>query len=460
MSSFKDKLDRLHSSRRRARERAESGDESRGVFRADETEEREAPPGAPDAPDAEAARDSEEETDGASREALRFPEHDYNPSTRHGSVRLDRLRDVSWNAFLESFVPTYGGSTDAPSASEILFVDTETTGLGSDAYAFCIGWGRLVDDAFRIRHAVLTAPRGEPVALRRTAECFAESGLVCTYNGANFDLPLLERRADEHDVDADFDEVPHLDLLPVARSVCGELGAHRLADIEQNVLDFYREDDLPGAEVPGVWERYLEESDFEILDPVLRHNRLDIASLCAALPALVERHGPESSGPDRETSETRQRPASESDGDRGAVGERLARSYSLRSRDCDETAEVSRETSTSGETESGAADSGASGGKTAREGEGGEARRADASPVDSGRGDDVPGERSRRLRQRAETLLAADQWEEALPILHELIAIHPRHPYGLEKLVTLHEREGRSRLARHYRSRLRDAAPY
>lgn len=445
MGSFKDKLERLHGSRRRAQERAQSDEESHGVFRADQTDEREAPPGADDDENPPSEGKPEEDGRPPSAEALRVPEHVYRPSDRHGSATFDRLRNASWDALIESFVPEYSSSGDAPSASDILFVDTETTGLESDDYAFCIGWGWLGESGFCVRHAVLTDPRGEPAALRRAADRFDASELVCTYNGANFDLPLLERRADAHDIDAGFGDIAHLDLLPVARSVCDELDAHRLADIERHLLEFHREDDLPGAEVPGVWKRFLEERRFEMLDPVLRHNRLDIASLCVAVPALAERHRSEPPA-DREPSDSRNDPAGEDDRGRGAVGERLARSYSLRSRDRDDAGDVSRETSTP-------PDAGDSGPTDA------EPPTRESSPADAREGE-RPNDRARRLRQRIESLLAADDWDEARPLLHELVALHPRHPYGLEQLVALHEREGRPKLARHYRSRLRDAAPY
>lgn len=459
MSSFKDKLERLHSSRRRARERARADDGTGGVFRADDVDESEAPPGdTPDETEGRAGETAHSER-AAPSDALRIIRHEYEPRARHGSARLDALRSAPLSELIDSFLPDRSGDPAPLAASELLFVDTETTGLGSDDYAFCIGWGWLAEEGeFRVRHAVLTDPAGEPAALRRFAERLRASSLVCTYNGANFDLPLLRRRADDCGVDADFRDSAHLDLLPVTRSVCDDLEAHRLADLEHHLLDFRREDDLPGAEVPATWQRYLDRRDFEILEPVLRHNRLDIASLCAALPELAERTGDdgaeaELSPPlDAETeSSTDSRGGSDGPAD-GAVEEQLARSYSMRSRGRS-TDDVSRETPDAPR-------------------QGGPSEKRDPSDsVDGGTEDnglegapaaksEPPNERARRLRERVEELLAAEKWSETRPLLHELVALHPRHSFGLEKLAQLHDREDNPELARHYRSRLREAAPF
>jgi hypothetical protein len=45
-------------------------------------------------------------------------------------------------------------------------------------------------------------------------------------------------------------------------------------------------------------------------------------------------------------------------------------------------------------------------------------------------------------------------------ILHEMIALSPRHPWALERLVEEHRRAGHTELADHYAKRLGDAAPY
>jgi uncharacterized protein YprB with RNaseH-like and TPR domain len=61
----------------------------------------------------------------------------------------------------------------------------------------------------------------------------------------------------------------------------------RLRTAEMEALLLERVDDLPGAEVPGAWRRWLERGDGSLLERVLDHNRADLLSL-AALLALME----------------------------------------------------------------------------------------------------------------------------------------------------------------------------
>jgi len=480
MSSFKDKLERLHGSRERARRRSNSDDGSVGVFRAEHAEESDRPPGETGGPDesptdAPAEKRDEGPTDGptparegreGTDEPLRLFRNHSAPGRQVGSVPLDSLRTAPLDELLERFTPLSEREADSLDCSDILFFDTETTGLGTDDYAFCLGWGALSPEGFRLHQAVLGAPEAEPEAIRRSAERIRSSSLLCTYNGANFDLPLLERRADELGIETDFSEQPHLDLLPVARTICSELDRHRLTDLESRLLGHRRRDDLPGSEVPEVWERYLGGAKFSVLEPVLRHNRTDVASLCASLSALADRAARRRDGPDSGEGDAteingpnrgRERPAEPSGSTTGeghGVEERLARTYSLRSRGGDGgSGDVSRETGPSRET------GGASG--AARAPSSSEDRHSrETGPKFADDLPDVPRERARALRKRAERLIAADDWDRARPLLHELVALHPRHPFGLERLADLYENEGERELADHYRSRLREAAPF
>ena len=82
--------------------------------------------------------------------------------------------------------------------TEILFLDTETTGLagGTGSLAFLVGL-RLVGGG--VVHGPAALPGRAPAARgrcwRRSRSCRPASAVVATYNGGSFDLPLLRTRA-------------------------------------------------------------------------------------------------------------------------------------------------------------------------------------------------------------------------------------------------------------------------
>jgi tetratricopeptide (TPR) repeat protein len=110
-----------------------------------------------------------------------------------------------------------------------------------------------------------------------------------SYNGKSFDWPLLRTRFILNRVAAPR-VPPHFDLLHCVRRVFKpRIGDARLADVEQQVLGFYREGDMDGAEIPGVYLRFLRGADPATLEPILEHNANDLIAL-AALLGKVTRH--------------------------------------------------------------------------------------------------------------------------------------------------------------------------
>ena len=168
----------------------------------------------------------------------------------------------------------------------ILYLDTETTGLGGGAgtVAFIVGAGWLSGDGFTLEQYVLRDYPEEPFQLKRLEERLRDFDVICTFNGKTFDLPLLRTRFLMNRMRPLCLEKPHIDLLHIARRVWKlRLGRCNLTRLEEAILGYPREDDLPGSEAPERFFRYLETGEFALLDDVLRHNGEDIASLCVLL---------------------------------------------------------------------------------------------------------------------------------------------------------------------------------
>jgi len=176
---------------------------------------------------------------------------------------------------------------------DFCFLDTETTGLshGAGTVAFLVGVGFFDDKGFTVRQYLMRDYDEEAFLLSHVAEEMAGRRVLCTFNGATFDLPLLEARFTMQRMRALFPQRPHVDLLPASRRVWKlRLKKCNLTSLEEAVLGLQREDDLPGALVPERYFNFLKTRDFSLLTDILDHNTQDIISLAHILDRLLRLH--------------------------------------------------------------------------------------------------------------------------------------------------------------------------
>ncbi len=203
----------------------------------------------------------------------------YPVDHRHGAQPLLAAREATPAALA---LLSRGGQ-EITDGRRLLYLDTETTGLagGTGTYAFLVGVGFFDGDEFEVRQFFMRDLDEEPALLTILEETFRKFDGFVTYNGTGFDLPLLETR---------FvlgrrrfpGEVFHVDLLTPARRLWStRLIDCRLGTVEQDVLRFIRDDDLPGALIPTVYFEYLRRKRPHELPRVFEHNRHDILSLAA-----------------------------------------------------------------------------------------------------------------------------------------------------------------------------------
>ena len=171
----------------------------------------------------------------------------------------------------------------------ILYLDTETTGLGgSGTVAFLVGMGFLSDRGFEVHQFLMRDYDEEPYLLRHVEAGLRRFDMICTFNGTTFDLPLLESRFLMNRMERECLDMPHLDLLHIARRLWRmRLGRCNLGRLEALILGKPRKDDLPGSEVPGRYFDYLKTRREELLQDILAHNVQDIASLCVLLTHMA-----------------------------------------------------------------------------------------------------------------------------------------------------------------------------
>ena len=166
--------------------------------------------------------------------------------------------------------------------SSLLFLDTETTGLGgTGAVAFLVGCGSYVDGGFEVRQYIIPDYSDETAMLEALQDELSGDKMIVTYNGASFDLPLLRGRMILNRVARDINISRHIDLLHATRRLFKRrLSDCTLMNIERELFRFFRKDDVPGYLIPSIYFDWLSEQRLDGMNAVLHHNRLDIISLC------------------------------------------------------------------------------------------------------------------------------------------------------------------------------------
>lgn len=205
----------------------------------------------------------------------------YPITARHGNYAFQQLHEVidAWgSAGMEHPLSSAGKN-----AANLLFFDTETTGLhgGAGNTIFLLGYSRLEADEVVVRQHFLAQPHAEATLYQSfLADVEASKDLV-TFNGKSFDWPQVKTRHTlvRHSVP----ELPvfgHYDLLHGARRMWkDELESCRLSLIEQTKLGITRDHDVPGFMAPILYFDYLTEHDPRVIQGVLIHNEVDVLTL-------------------------------------------------------------------------------------------------------------------------------------------------------------------------------------
>lgn len=203
---------------------------------------------------------------------------------------LEIAAEVLTPTALQPLSPAVAEGLDGPVAC----FDLETTGLqrGTGTVPFLYGWAVVSGNQIRVEQWFLEDLGREAPLVEAAFQMLKAAGLLVTYNGASFDVPLLRTRAVMAGVERPWPATAHLDLLPLVR----RLFRHRLTRCslrraEEELLGRPRVDDLPGSEAPERYRRFLRDGDIAPLAPVLRHNQLDLLSLIRLINHLEQHLG-------------------------------------------------------------------------------------------------------------------------------------------------------------------------
>jgi hypothetical protein len=176
----------------------------------------------------------------------------------------------------------FGRLTGLAPEAHHAYLDTETTGLsgGTGTQVFAAAVCRAEAAGLELTQIFLADLGGEAAFLHLLQSELLLASALGTYNGSRFDLPLLRTRWVMARMPGDLEHPGHVDLLTLTRSLYRQrLERCTLKVVEERVLGFDREDDLPSGMVPDVYLTYLRRGWSPFLEAALDHNRQDAISL-------------------------------------------------------------------------------------------------------------------------------------------------------------------------------------
>lgn len=175
----------------------------------------------------------------------------------------------------------------------LLFLDTETTGLhgGAGTVAFLVGIGQFKDGQFVVTQYLMRDYDEESFVLSPVMQALNACEAVVTFNGASFDMPLLQSRLIMNGMHRGYEPPFNIDLLHIARRVFKlRVKPCSLTQLESEIFHQPRVDDLPGSEVPERYFKYIKTREMALLDDILDHNAQDIVSMARLMYALINLH--------------------------------------------------------------------------------------------------------------------------------------------------------------------------
>jgi uncharacterized protein len=199
---------------------------------------------------------------------------------RHGRYQLGELHHVHQRWQSAPFAHPL--SCKGFAASDLFFFDTETTGLssGTGHVIFLLGHARVYADCVVVRQHFLPHP-GAEVALYQSFLSEVDYTTLVTYNGKAFDWPKVKTR---HTLIRDaVPKLPafgHFDLYHASRRMWKQkLESVRLSEVEKEILQVERKEDVPGFLAPMMYADFLSTPHPDRIFPVFQHNERDILSL-------------------------------------------------------------------------------------------------------------------------------------------------------------------------------------
>jgi len=185
---------------------------------------------------------------------------------------------------------------------ELLFLDIETLGI-YDSPMIIVGVGFYIDKKFEI-HLFFARNVGEEIAIceHLRKKILPKFRCFVSYNGKSFDIPYIASRLlyffDENPM-IEKDDIPykdintkyhHIDLYHhCRRKFKGRFDNYTLTTMEQQLLGWKRENELPSSLVGMCYRKFLKNPQryVGLVKECIEHNYFDVYSLPLILKKLL-----------------------------------------------------------------------------------------------------------------------------------------------------------------------------
>jgi uncharacterized protein YprB with RNaseH-like and TPR domain len=201
---------------------------------------------------------------------------------RHGRHELADL--LSYASYLHPVAVRQNQISEPIEPYKLLFLDTETTGLGvgTGNVPFMIGFGYYTEQTFVVEQTLIRHPGEEKAMLTYLLGHMKDKTHLVTYNGRTFDWPVLVNRFILNGWRRKGPEPGHLDFLHPARALWrNTLPSCRLSMVEEARLGIQRDNDVPGSLAPALYFQYLSDGNPIHLQGVYAHNEKDVLTLAS-----------------------------------------------------------------------------------------------------------------------------------------------------------------------------------
>ena len=155
-----------------------------------------------------------------------------------------------------------------------IFLDIETTGTSRYSSITVVG----VYDGRDYR----TAIRGKDMGKERIKEILEGAEMIVTFNGASFDLPMIE-----HQFPGSIPKIPHLDLRFLARK-CGLTGGLKSIETQMGISRPEEVKGMSGEDAVRLWRLFERGSNRNALKLLLKYNMEDVVNLGPLTGILVK----------------------------------------------------------------------------------------------------------------------------------------------------------------------------
>jgi hypothetical protein len=136
------------------------------------------------------------------------------------------------------------------------------------------------DDKYKIYQIFCQYKVDQPVALKYLKDLIKSKKYIITYNGNSFDIPFLLEKAEQNNINIDFNCLIKIDLYNYMQKFKNKIN---VVDLKLKTVEKYfsieRKDTLGGKDVLTLYEAYQLEPRKEFSYLILKHNYEDVYNL-------------------------------------------------------------------------------------------------------------------------------------------------------------------------------------